>query len=126
MAKKGQAVQLQTEVNSDEEWEKLLEKDGLIGLYPGVLSAPGPSKLAIFFSCGHIFRMVRSLFRDDSDSEKTQARYWGRLATVSNCREQTLLLSLSLRAFYFRLSVTILRLWRGLEIRVNLHGCLFR
>lgn len=31
MAKKGQAVQLQTEVNSDEEWDKLLEREGLIG-----------------------------------------------------------------------------------------------
>lgn len=30
MAKKGQ-VQLQVEVNTDEEWEKLLERDGLIG-----------------------------------------------------------------------------------------------
>lgn len=30
MAKKGQAVQFQTEVTSDEEWEKLLERKGLI------------------------------------------------------------------------------------------------
>ncbi|XP_044267394.1 tropomyosin-1, isoforms 33/34-like isoform X1 [Tribolium madens] len=30
MAKKGQALQLQTEVNSDEDWEKLLQRDGLI------------------------------------------------------------------------------------------------
>lgn len=30
MAKKGQ-VQLQAEVNTDEEWEKLLERQGLIG-----------------------------------------------------------------------------------------------
>ncbi|XP_074042871.1 uncharacterized protein [Leptinotarsa decemlineata] len=30
MAKKGQAVQLQTEVTNDEEWEKLLQRDGLI------------------------------------------------------------------------------------------------
>lgn len=31
MAKKGQPVQLQAEINSDEEWEKLLQRDGLIG-----------------------------------------------------------------------------------------------
>lgn len=30
MAKKGQAVQLQIEVNNDEEWEKLIQRDGLI------------------------------------------------------------------------------------------------
>ncbi|VEN34978.1 unnamed protein product [Callosobruchus maculatus] len=30
MAKKGQAIQLQTEVATDEEWEKLLSRDGLI------------------------------------------------------------------------------------------------
>ncbi|XP_063914657.1 uncharacterized protein LOC135131062 [Zophobas morio] len=30
MAKKGQAIQLQTEVNNDEEWEKLLLREGLI------------------------------------------------------------------------------------------------
>nr|CAI5848239.1 unnamed protein product [Callosobruchus analis] len=30
MAKKGQPVQLQAEVNNDEEWERLLQKDGLI------------------------------------------------------------------------------------------------
>lgn len=30
MAKKGQAIQLQTEVNTDEEWEKLLQREGLI------------------------------------------------------------------------------------------------
>jgi len=29
--KKGQVVQLQLEVNTEEEWEKLLLKDGLIG-----------------------------------------------------------------------------------------------
>ena len=33
MAKKGQAIQLQTEVNNDEEWEKLLLREGLIGNY---------------------------------------------------------------------------------------------
>lgn len=31
MAKKGQPVQLQAEINNDDEWEKLLQKDGLIG-----------------------------------------------------------------------------------------------
>ena len=30
-SKKGQVVQLQLEVNTEEEWEKLLLKDGLIG-----------------------------------------------------------------------------------------------
>lgn len=30
MAKKGQAVQLQLEVNNDDEWDKLMQKDGLI------------------------------------------------------------------------------------------------
>lgn len=29
--KKGQVVQLQSEVNTEEEWNKLLEKDGLVG-----------------------------------------------------------------------------------------------
>lgn len=32
MAKKGQAVQLQLEVNNDDEWDKLMQKDGLIGI----------------------------------------------------------------------------------------------
>lgn len=31
MAKKGQPVQLQLEVNNDDEWDKLMQKDGLIG-----------------------------------------------------------------------------------------------
>jgi hypothetical protein len=31
--KKGQVVQLQSEVNTEEEWNKLLEKDGLVGKY---------------------------------------------------------------------------------------------
>lgn len=31
MAKKGQPVQLQAEINNDDEWEKLLQRDGLIG-----------------------------------------------------------------------------------------------
>lgn len=29
--KKGQVVQLQTEVNNEEEWERLLTREGLIG-----------------------------------------------------------------------------------------------
>lgn len=30
MAKKGQAVQLQSEINNDEDWDRLLQRDGLI------------------------------------------------------------------------------------------------
>lgn len=33
MAKKGQAVQLQQELSSDEDWDKMLQRDGLIGRY---------------------------------------------------------------------------------------------
>lgn len=32
MAKKGQATQLQLEVQNDDDWERLLDKDGLIGM----------------------------------------------------------------------------------------------
>lgn len=35
MAKKGQPVQLQAEINNDEEWEKLLHREGLIGEHFG-------------------------------------------------------------------------------------------
>lgn len=31
--KKGAQLQLQTEINSDEEWGKMVEKEGLIGSY---------------------------------------------------------------------------------------------
>lgn len=31
MAKKGAAIQLQIEVEDDEDWEKLVEREGLIG-----------------------------------------------------------------------------------------------
>lgn len=31
--KKGAQVQLQAEINTSEEWEKLLEKEGLIGWF---------------------------------------------------------------------------------------------
>lgn len=33
MAKKGAQIALQAEIESDEDWEKLIEKEGLIGNY---------------------------------------------------------------------------------------------
>jgi hypothetical protein len=37
-SKKGQVVQLQLEVNTEEQWQKLLEKDGLTGKHCDKLS----------------------------------------------------------------------------------------
>lgn len=39
--KKGQVVQLQLEVNTEEQWQKLLEKDGLTGKHCDKLSKFG-------------------------------------------------------------------------------------
>jgi hypothetical protein len=39
--KKGQVVQLQLEVNTEEQWQKLLEKDGLTGKHCNKLSIFG-------------------------------------------------------------------------------------
>lgn len=38
MAKKSQPAALQAEVSTDEEWEKILEKDGLLGKHTKIFS----------------------------------------------------------------------------------------
>lgn len=68
MAKKGQAVQLQLEVNNDDEWNKLMQKEGLIGI--NNLEKFKLYLLRHFCSDWCVFWMVWTLLRNASKFEE--------------------------------------------------------